>query len=196
MSQTYIALVGAGGAVAGAVAGALSTGLLGLKVARTQLAGQRQSQVLDLQEQHRTRHREISRTTYVDLINEANKAMKDIIAVMHSKVANIDLMLERAESINSKLENVSERITMVELEGERTAARKAFSYWRSMEDATSTIAQLLMRLTESGASQNLNPNSTLRDVDPLSAQQAIEAIQQSRSEFMEAARSALGNNSI
>ncbi|MFG2364416.1 hypothetical protein ACGFY3_22630 [Streptomyces mirabilis] len=196
MSQTYIALVGAGGAVAGAVAGALSTGLFGIKVTRTQLAGQREGQFLDLQEQHRTRHREISRTTYVDLINEANKAMKDITAVMHSKVVNVDSLLERAESINSKLESVSERITMVELEGERTAARTAVSYWRSMEDATSTIAQLLMRLAESSGRQGLNSNSLLRDVDPLSAQQALETIRRSRSEFMEAARSALGNNAI
>ncbi|MFJ8110114.1 hypothetical protein [Streptomyces sp. NPDC096132] len=196
MSQTYIALVGAGGAVAGAVAGALATGLLGVKVARTQLSGQRASQVLDLQEQHRTRHREISRTTYVDLINEANKAKKTIAEVMHCKVANVDSMLERAESVNSMLEKVSECITMIELEGERTAMNKAVAYWQSMENATSTVAQLLMQLTEPQGRQNLNSNSILMDVDRLSAQSAMEEIHRSRSEFMEAARSALGNNAV
>ncbi|MFR9790091.1 hypothetical protein ACL07V_15695 [Streptomyces sp. MB22_4] len=196
MSQTYIALVGAGGAVAGAVAGALATGLLGVKVARTQLAGQRASQVLDLQEQHRTRHREISRTTYVDLINETNRAKKAIVEVMYCKVANVNTMLESAESINGMLERVSECITMVELEGERVAVNKAVTYWQAMEEATSVLSRLLMQLTEPRVRQNLNSNSILMDVDRLSAQSAIDAINRGRSEFMEAARSALGNNAV
>ncbi|WP_394431668.1 hypothetical protein [Streptomyces sp. SGAir0957] len=196
MSQTYIALVGAGGAVAGAVAGALATGLLGVKVARTQLTGQRASQALDLQEQHRTRHREVSRTTYVDLINEANKAKKAIWEVMHSKIIDIDSLLERAESINALLERVSECITMVELEGERAAMNRAVAYWQRMEDATTTMAQLLSQLTEPQVRQNLNANSALMDVDRSSAQSAMEEIHRSRSEFMEAARSALGNNAV
>ncbi|MEU1481485.1 hypothetical protein [Streptomyces sp. NPDC005760] len=196
MSQTYIALVGAGGAIAGAVAGALATGFLGLKVARAQLAGQRASQVLDLQEQHRTRHREISRTTYVDFINETNMAKKAIVEVMHCKVANVDTMLESAESINGMLERVSECITMVELEGERVAVNKAVTYWQAMEEATSVMSHLLMQLTEPQIRQNLTSNSILMDTDRPSAQSAMDAINRGRSEFMEAARSALGNNAV
>ncbi|MDT0547921.1 hypothetical protein [Streptomyces lonegramiae] len=195
MSQTLIALVGAGGAVAGALAGALATGLLGIKVARTQLASQREIQALDLQEQHRIRHREISRAAYVDLINKTNKAMKWIIKILHCRITDIDTLENASAEMNSALNEVLECIPSVELEGERVAIDRATLYRKSLEDTSTLLAELMQRLT-TPHTLNLLPDSKIIDIDTTRSEAALAEIRMRRSDFMDSARSALGNNDV
>ncbi|MEW2436718.1 hypothetical protein AB0952_21615 [Streptomyces caniferus] len=190
MAETYVAAVSAGGAVLGALVGALAAGLMALKTARVQAESSHLSQARDLQEQHRVRHREISRTAYGDFIDKTAATMRALHDLSNYEVADVDVMLSKAEAANVALFAVAKSMTNVELEGERDAVNAAEEYRASLDDVLATVAsaELMQRAATSGAS--------IREVDPERVGQIFSEAKLRRGEFMACARRALGNDSV
>jgi hypothetical protein len=188
MVETYVALVGAGGAVLGALAGALAAGVMARKTARVQTEGNHLSQVRDLQEQHRARHREISRTVYSDFIERTGVAWRALRDLSYYEVTDVDVMLAMAETANETLEAVSKTVAVIELEGEKNAASAAEQYRRSLEEILTTAAQMMERAAAA--------TTSIEQLDPARVQRVLDNAALRRQEFIVCARRALGNDSV
>ncbi|MFF0222755.1 hypothetical protein [Streptomyces sp. NPDC004629] len=190
MTETYVAVVGASGAILGTLVGALAAGVMARKTARDQADRTNLSQIRELQEQHRVRHREISRTAYSEFIEQTDVAMHALYDLSYYKVEDVDALLTKADTANEAMGAVKKNVTVVQLEGEISAAHAAEEYRTSLEEVLTTLGAEDMMLRAAATSTSIEQLASAR------VQQVFNNAKRRREEFIARARRALGNDSI
>ncbi|MFF1927299.1 hypothetical protein [Streptomyces sp. NPDC058228] len=187
MSSTLIALISAGGAIAGALAGGAAAGAASVLAVRNQVKAQQKAQSTEISEQRRSRREEICRSAYLDLTNKVHESEKLLRELHHFTIrdeTSLNRLLAKMEDATQLMEETYAMVTVIELEGIRGDGEVARNLHHSLEEWLGALAAGLTRLS----AERTSLQSTVSGLD----QHSME-VQRRRSEFVSAARRALGS---
>ncbi|MFJ8729479.1 hypothetical protein [Streptomyces bauhiniae] len=189
MSSTSVALVSAGGAVFGAIAGGMLTGLTAIRNTRIQAQSQREGERVAREHDRLNQHLELRRTAYTELLHAITELLECCRSILNAPVTDSsDDLPDALRVAHQTAYTVNRRTVIVTLEGPPSVAVMA---GKSSTDSISYL-QAILRTYRSSA---VPPSAeTVEDIVGDGCDQESAAANLSYPRFLHAARETLGGH--